>query len=490
MTGNVPTVIWERSQKNNSLEVKKMKKAAASILSTLLLGVGVLTGCTQSTGVTGSTTSGGQTSQQAEVVTIQAQTAGQEKTRVDNLVKAAEKLNEELKAQGKNTQVKVETNSFDGSWEDYAKQFMLSFKAKKEPDIYATGHENIGWLADGNYIQPLDELKNAKEYADVFPTLWESVTYKGKVWGALQDTEARPVFYNKDILKKLGWTDQQINELPEKVKNGEFTLEDMTKLAAEAKAKGAAEYGILHRPKDGPDFQAMAYNFGATLYDPAENKIVLDKKAVLKQLAYYHNIAQEKLLPSNVTSMEWNNVHKMVVNGKTLFYFGGIWNVFNWSQDNFHDQLGKVDAKWVNEHLGMMLIPAAEKGGKPVTLSHPFVYTVSSQTEHPDLVKRLLELVADPKLQTEHNVKTFHLPVTKGGAEDPEFKADLTLGSVAYMTDYTTFLPNHEDFPKYSKAVFTAIQAVELGKKKPEEALKDLEVQLKNDLGDTLKIVE
>jgi len=425
-----------------------------------------------------------------EIITIRAQTAGAELTRIDNLVKAAETLNKELKEQGKNIQVKVQASSFDGSWEEYAKQFMLAFKAKKEPDIYATGHENIGWLADGNYIIPLDELKQSKEYSDVFPKIWESVTYKGHIWGAPQDTEARPVFYNKDILKKLGWSEEEINTLPEKVRNGQFTLGDMTKLAEEAKTKGLVSYGIIHRPVDGPDFQAIAYNFGGTVYDSKENKIVLDKKAVEKQLTYYYEIAKKKLIPNNLTQMEWSNIHKMVVNGKVLFYYGGIWNVFNWSQDAFHERLGKVDANWVNDHLGMMLIPAAEKGGKPLTLSHPFVYTVSSQTKYPELVKRLLELVANPALQTEHNLKTFHLPVTKGGAEDPNFKADVTLGKVAYMSEYTTFLPNHEGFPKYSRAVFNAIQAVELGKKTPREALRDLEVQLKNDLGSQLKTLD
>jgi inositol-phosphate transport system substrate-binding protein len=424
------------------------------------------------------------------VITIVAQTAAPETTRVDNLVKAAEKLNEELKAEGKKIRVKVETKVFTGSWDEYAKQFMLAFRANKEPYIYATGHENIGWLADGGYIQPLDEVKNSKAYSDVIPPLWNAATYKGKIWGVLQDTEVRPVFYNKDILKKMGWTDQQINELPEKVKKGEFTLDDMTKLAEEAKAKGFAQYGIVHRPVDGPDFHALVYDFGGKLYDPTENKIVFDKKAMAKLLNYYYGIAQKKLIPDHLTSMEWKNVHKLVVNGKTLFYFGGIWNVFNWSQDNYHDQLGKVDANWVNQHFGMMLIPEAQKGGKPVTLSHPFVYTVSSHTKHPDLVKRLLELVADPKLQVNHDLRTYHLPITKSAAEDPEFKKDVTLGHVTYMLEYTHFLPNLEKFPQYSKDVFNAIQAVELGKQKPDEALKDLEVQLKNDLGDQLKIVQ
>ncbi|AIE61659.1 sugar ABC transporter substrate-binding protein [Bacillus methanolicus] len=462
-----------------------MKKITACVLSTLVLAMGILSGCKQN-----SQSAGSESNNNSKVVTIEAQTAAPETTRVENLEKAAEKLNEELKKQGKDIRVKVKTKVFEGSWEEYAKQFMLAFKAKKEPDIYATGHENIGWLSDGNYILPLDDLKKSKEYSHVFPILWDSVTYKDHIWGALQDTEARPVFYNKDILKKLGWSEKQINDLPEKVKNGEFTLDDMTKLAEEAKTKGLTQYGIIHRPVDGPDFHVMVYDFGGKLYDPKENKIVLDKKAVKKQLDYYYEIAQKKLIPDNLTQMEWSNIHKAVVNGKTLFYYGGIWNVFNWSQDNFHEKLGKVDEKWVNEHLGMMLIPAAEKGGKPLTLSHPFVYTVSSQTEHPKLVKRLLELVADPALQVEHDVKTFHLPVTKSAADHLNFKAHATLANVTYMTEYTTFLPNHEGFPTYSKAVFNAIQAVELGKKTPEKALNDLEVQLKSDLGDKLKIVD
>ncbi|MBY6273535.1 MAG: ABC transporter substrate-binding protein [Bacillaceae bacterium] len=461
--------------------MRTMKRKLAAILALFFAVSLVLAGC-------GKKSAGN--SSDGEVVTIEAQTAAPETTRVENLVKAAEKLNEELEKEGKKTRVEVKTKVFEGSWDEYAKQFMLAFKAKKEPDIYATGHENIGWLADGNYIIPLDDLKDSEAYSDVFPALWDAVTYKGKIWGALQDTEARPVFYHKDALRKLGWSEEEINSLPEKVKNGEFTLADMIRTAEEAVQKGAVQYGIIHRPVDGPDFQALAYDFGTKIYDPDENKIVLDKTGVKKQLQFYADIAAKKLIPENLTQMEWNSVHRTVVNGKALFYFGGIWNVFNWGEDAFHDKLGKVTPEWVNENFGMMLIPAAEKGGKPVTLSHPFVYTVSAHTEHPDLVKRLLELVQDPELQTNHNVKTYHLPVTKAAGEDPEFKKNVTLGNVTYMLDYTTFLPNHEGFPKYSKALFDAIQAVELGKKTVDQALKDMEVQLKNDLGDQLTILE
>jgi Bacterial extracellular solute-binding protein. len=420
------------------------------------------------------------------VVTITAQTTSPETTRVDNLVKAAEKLNEELKDQGKNLQVKIKTNVFDGSTDDYAKQFMLAFKAGKEPDIYATGHENIGWLADGGYILKLNDLKDSDAYSDLIPVLWDAVTYKGDIWAAPQDIESRPVYYNKDLLRQLGWSDEEIGSLPERVKKGEFTIDDMTRVAEEAQKKGIVQYGIIHRPVEGMDFLAQIYLFGGQLYDDSEGKLVFDREAIRKALNYFSEIAEKGLIPDNLTQMEWANIHRTVVNGKTLFYYGGLWNVFNWAEDEFHDKLGKVTPEWVDEHLGMMLIPAAEKGGKPVTLSHPYVYTVSSKTEHPELVKRLLELVADPDLQAEHSLKTAHLPITEKGAEQSDIKNDITLGKATYMLDYTTFVPNHKDFPAFSKRYFEAIQAVELGEKTVDEALKDMETLVKNDIGDQI----
>lgn len=102
------------------------EKITACVLSTLVLAMGILSGCKQN-----SQSAGSESNNNSKVVTIEAQTAAPETTRVENLEKAAEKLNEELKKQGKDIRVKVKTKVFEGSWEEYAKQFMLAFKAKK-----------------------------------------------------------------------------------------------------------------------------------------------------------------------------------------------------------------------------------------------------------------------------------------------------------------------------------------------------------------------
>ncbi|MFC6602742.1 hypothetical protein ACFQDF_16575 [Ectobacillus funiculus] len=61
-----------------------MKKVTAGVLSTVVLGMGILAGCTN-----GNESAASQ-AKEPEVVTIKAQTAGAEITRVDNLVAASE----------------------------------------------------------------------------------------------------------------------------------------------------------------------------------------------------------------------------------------------------------------------------------------------------------------------------------------------------------------------------------------------------------------
>lgn len=465
-----------------------MKKQIMMLLAVVLV-VSMFVGCTGSKET--AQESGGQKktesktdskTEEMQVITIKAETKGAEETRVNNLVEASKVLNEELKAQGKNMEVLVETSAFDGSLDDYRKRFILGFKSKNEPDIFVTGHEDIAWLADAKYILNLDEMKQSEAYADVYETLWEAITWNGHVWGVLQDTEARPVFFNVKVLAELGWSQEEIDSLPDRVIKGEFTLADMSATAQEALDKGLVDWGIMHRPTNGPDFHMMTMNFGARLYDEKEDKVVFDQPAILNFLEYLKSLTVDsKLTPSSVTSMEWSNVHQVQIDGKSVFYYGGIWNIFNYVQQgaNYEEMLDQFD---------FMLVPAVEKGGKPMTLSHPMIYTVSAQTEHPDLVKRLLELVAAPEYQVKHSIETCHLPINKSGAEDSEFQKDAYLSSVTYMLDYTTFLPNNQNFNKYSDALYKAIQGVEIGQLTPEEAIEFMETELASTLGEDIII--
>jgi len=92
-----------------------------------------------------------------------------------------------------------------------------AFAAGEAPDIIAM--KNLAALADDGYIISLDDYvqKYWMLLEDIYPSLWNAVKYKGKIWGIPQDTEARPLYFRKDVLRALGWSEDEINALPEKL---------------------------------------------------------------------------------------------------------------------------------------------------------------------------------------------------------------------------------------------------------------------------------
>jgi maltose-binding protein MalE len=158
-----------------------------------------------------------------EVVKITAWTIGPDAPsfyRRDNLVAAADSLNKELESEGSNQRVQVEA-TFESStsgtaWNDFKQKFTLAAEAKQAPDIMLGGHEDLApWSAAGYVIQ-LDSLlqKYPKNFEEIFPTIWPSMKLQGKTYQIPQDMEARPMYYRKDLLVKLGWPKERIDGLP------------------------------------------------------------------------------------------------------------------------------------------------------------------------------------------------------------------------------------------------------------------------------------
>jgi len=405
-----------------------------------------------------------------------------------NFLVAERDLNADLEAMGDPRRVKVEIIQDNLEWGPLITEFVLAYGVGEAPDIWLTGHEYIGAQAEAGRIIPLGGIiEEFPIFNLVFDNLWVCTMYKGKIWGVPQDAEARPLYWNKLLLKQVGWSNEEIAALPGKIEKGEFTLYDMLETAKQAVDKGVVKpgNGFWTRPKDGPDFTPFYYAFGGETINPATGKLVYDKTAGLKYYKFFYEAAQE-YGSMDCLGLDWSEAwHPGVSGGKVLFWVGGTWQWAEWAE-KFLKDLGGEAYMW--ENFGFGLIPAAEKGGKPNSLTHPMAFLVSSQCKHPDLAVALIAKVTNYGPNTRHAIASTHLGILKGQTDYKFYKGSRLLTEALYMLDYTTFLPNSPDWGTYSNITYEALAACVSGDFNPEEAVDFVVEELNRELGDKITI--
>jgi inositol-phosphate transport system substrate-binding protein len=323
--------------------------------------------------------------QDAVTITIRCKASPPEEDwRCNNFAQVEEQVEADL-----GIQLELNLVQDNKDWGEYKNEFVLASEAGEAPDIILSGHEDIGAWAPAGFIIPLDDLiAQYEEFEDVVPSLWESQMFDGTIYAVPQDAEARPIFYSRLLLSDLGWSEEEIDSLPERVQNGEFTFEDMIATAQQAVEEGVVEEGngFWHRPSNGPDFLYYYYGMGGQVLDD-EGNLVVDRDALLKVYDLLGGMAESGVMRRDMTGIDFNEVwHPAVASADTvLFAAGGTWNWPNWALNYVADQGGD---EYLFENLGLTLIPAMETG-QPITLTHPLSYMISSSSENPDIAMAL-----------------------------------------------------------------------------------------------------
>jgi inositol-phosphate transport system substrate-binding protein len=409
--------------------------------------------------------------------------------RSGNIVKAAELLNKKLAAAGVDRTIKVDVHENNAKGFDAdALDLMKAFSVDKGPDVYVAAHEWVGAFAEAGFAMDLEAhiAEYPEYYSDVIPVLWDSTKHMGKRYAVPQDSEIRMFFYRKDMLRKIGKSEEFIESLPEKVDRGEFTIWELSKLAKEVVDAGVAEYGIVHRPNVGPDFLMSMASFGFVPMDESTGKLQASKKALTGFLSWIDWNARNGVTPKNNTAMSWDTINSLLPEGKTFIKHHGIWDVprqirLGVSQDSESAYMQMV---------GWLHSPAADKGGEPKNLSHPIVYCVNPKSENRDLAALLVAIATQPYFNTAHAVTTSHTGVSHGQASMPDYVEAWSLRAATPMLRRSTFMPNHTGIGQFNAAIYKGIQGVEIGRLSPEEGTEFIVEELENELGGDVKIID
>lgn len=419
-------------------------------------------------------------------ITVWAQANNVEHWRADGPAKAAESVED--------FDVTVAPTNDDTGWADYKKKVALAADAGEAPDIVLSGHEDVAVWANAGYIIEFEECRQSyPEFDDVIDSLWNSVTWQGKIWGVPQDTEARPMFYNKAKLLELGWSQEEVDGLPQRILEGDFTLDDMIATAKQAIEAGVVEpaKGYWHRPTKGGDFLQYYHAYGGELYDAEQDKLVVTPAAVEQWYAFQRRVVEEGITPENFIGTEFTIWHQTVSAGDVLFWNGGIWQWADWAANYVADKGGN---DYLFGFVGYALQPSGIKGQPGSTLSHPLVYMITTPSasgkENQAAACAVLAKTTTPEINTLHAVGSTHLGILKSQADYPEYANDRLLSDTLYMLDHNFYQPNHVMYGPYFDILFDYMVRAENGELAPADAAAQAVQQLQSELGEYLIVQE
>jgi multiple sugar transport system substrate-binding protein len=205
--------------------------------------------------------------------------------------------------------------------------------AGQGPDVFYVEPDQIEYVTQG-YVIALDDLVKWDNIYDWARNVWK---HDGKTYGLPQEAYTNEIYYNKDLLQKLGVT------LPA---NGQFTQSEFLDLVKKARAAGITpiSQGVGDRPYPGAyiSAEAMLRMLGADDYRKLLNgKLSFADPRVVSVLNWVKELVDAGAYPKNFMTLKLGESHGY-----------------------FHTQPGSVMFPVGTWYSGRAFVPE-DKGGQP-----------------------------------------------------------------------------------------------------------------------------
>jgi len=404
--------------------------------------------------------------------------------RIDAIVMAADILEREAAILGEELNITIEGRRDFAGWEEFKQGVALAAESGTAPNIVVTSHLDIAPWSQAGYIVPIEDYVDLDAWplSNVYPNLMEIAAFDGIQWGVPQDAEARPFFFWRETMEGLGYTEDQIDALPEMVASGDYTLRDVLADAIRATEMGLVEegYGFYPRVSNGPDYAQFYQSFGGELIDPDSGRLVLDLTAMTEMYQFFVDAVAAGVTRQNHIGTDWGQWYSEVANGRAAFWHGGTWHFGRYESEGNTDFWNTIQ---------FSLIPAGNDEGRANTITHPLVYLVTAQEDEgaEEIAAQLIAIATEPRLNTLHAIQSNHLAVAQAQSGIALYAGN------RWATEATEVLlgaanaqPNHVQYGTFSEALFSGLESAWTGTQTPEEAVAEVEALLRATLGDEL----
>ncbi|MBL4933110.1 maltose ABC transporter substrate-binding protein [Clostridium paridis] len=396
---------------------KKVKFIAGML--TVVMGTSLFYGCGQAST---------KTSDEKEIV-VWSNLMDNEVAKVDEIAQKWAKEN--------NKKVKVVKD--DSGYQE----FLTAANSSKGPDmLFGLAHNNLGTFQKAGLLEEVpSDLVNRDDY--VGKNIWDAVSYDGKAYGVPISMETYALFYNKDKVKTVPKTmEELITEAKAYGQNGfQFPINDFYYTAAFMQTEGGYVFG-------GGNGKLDVTNLG------------FDNEGAIKAYQFLQDLVQkDKFMPADITQDIANNTFK---SGDAIFYIGGPWDVagFKDAGVNFGvTAIPTLDGKNIKSFLGVQAAFVSSKS--------------NNKDDSWSLMKYLIKNSGEDLYTTGNRIPVLKSELNKDTVKNNEY----TQGFIA-QTAYAVPMPNVSE----TQAIWDPVKNIQriLGGEDPKVVAKDIQKAVKD----------
>lgn len=364
------------------------------------------------------------------------------------------------------------------------------------PDLALTSPGQMNLMREAGFLTPLDEcVQRFAEFEGIRRAWWQLVTVDGQIWGIPFDADVMLFFYHKGMLRELGWTETQIEALPQQIAQGTFTMHDVLRLSRQATARGIAEPGFGYWPeiRRGRDVE-IGYPALGGMIDPVDGAFTLDAGILRELFAFHQELGAAGVMLETIEGREANNwssrlvYRDTVVAGRVLFWkmnsqdVARIWADYPISPQQFL------------EMFGVAALPSLRAGQAGAVYLSLATYVVpNAQAAGRDRKTAVCELLAQmvaADIGAEHAVTSFRLPAAAGATNEPIVAHHPFLSQVEALLQTGAYYPFQRtvDALLFRDILVTYMLRAEGGELTPEAAVTAAIAELQAALGPRLLV--
>jgi multiple sugar transport system substrate-binding protein len=345
----------------------------------------------------------------------------------------------------------------------YTKVDLMMQSASTAPDIVREDSFLVGSDVAAGYLSPLDScLSPWKDYSSQwFPKMQSITTFKGHVYGVMNGTDVRLIWYNKNIFKRAGLpTNWQPHSWAD-ILNAARTIK--------SKVKGVIPMNLYSgiagdEASTMQGFEMLLYGTKDTLYDYSTKKWVVSGKGFTDSLKFVQTVYDPKSLlgPSNDIALSpqagLKVSQELLPTNKLGIDIDGSWLPTNWVKGGAHPW-----PAW-NTVLGHAKMPT-EFGQAPhyITLSGGWSYSISARSSHKAAACQALKVVNSKDLLAWYDVHINNIATRKDELAVSSYKNMPLSPFFTGLLNVTQFRPAFPEYPRISNVIDQAMQNVMSG---------------------------